>query len=98
MSEQRDEALEQYFETMKRLWDNTDFQAYLSELVEQADNVNSVEDVAPSAERTAEQELFFRKGQMNIIRTLQNLSDNIALCEEEYHKSLEPQKDTEESY
>lgn len=98
MSEQqRDPALEQYFESMKKLWDNTDFQVFVGELVEQSLNINAVEDVRPSIERTAEQELFFRKGQLNIIRTVQNLDKNIEICATEYQKSLEPQED-EESY
>lgn len=90
---ERDESLEQYFESMKRLWDNPDFQILVQELSVQSASVNAVEDVSPSASRTAEQDLFFRKGQMNVIRTIQNLSENIAICEDEYHKSLEPEAD-----
>lgn len=86
---ERDPALEQYFESMKRLWDNEDFQVFVAELALQSHNINSVEDVSPSPARTAEQDLFFRQGQMNVIRTTQNLDKNIKFCEKEYYESLE---------
>lgn len=81
----RDEQLEQYIEAMKELWDYQPFKVLLETFVERASNINSVEQT-----RSAE-DLFFRAGQMDIIRTLQNLRDNTDIIENDYLQSLESQ-------
>jgi len=81
----RDEPLEQYIEAMKELWAYEPFQLLLTTFKDRVPNINSVEQT-----RTVE-ELFFRSGQMDIIRTLENLQDNIGIIETDYLQSLEPQ-------
>jgi hypothetical protein len=89
MSEaKRDEALEQYIEAMKELWEYQPFQILLQTFEERIPNINSVEQT-----RTGD-EMFFRSGQMDIIRTLQNLRDNTGIIEDDYLRSLEPQDAT----
>jgi|TARA_R110000803_G_scaffold137215_2_gene204206 hypothetical protein len=87
----RDEPLEQYIEAMKELWAYEPFQLLLTTFKDRVPNINSVEQT-----RTVE-ELFFRSGQMDIIRTLENLQDNIGIIETDYLQSLEPQDYTVES-
>lgn len=87
----RDEPLEQYLESMKQLWDYKPFQVLLETFVERIPNINSVE------QTRSEQDLFFRAGQMDIIRTLQNLRDNTDIIENDYLQSLEPQDYTIET-
>jgi len=85
MSAVRDMALEGYFDAMKDLWEHPSFQTLLTEFTEQVESINSVETTRSN------DDLLFRKGQLNIIRSLQNLSDNIAILEEDYLKEVEPQ-------
>ena len=96
MSEtQRDAGLEAHFESMRNLWDNTDFQVLLSELSDQSKSINEVTNVVPSLRFNLGEETAFRKGQMDVINTLLNLSANMDILETDYNKSLEPQEDLE---
>ena len=84
-----DQKLEQYFNSMKELWNNDNFQILISELNEQLESIDSVE-------RTISvEDLYFRKGQINVIRTLQNLSDNIDMLESDYNQEQEPPQSTD---
>ena len=84
-----DQKLEQYFNSMKDLWNNANFQILISELNEQMESIDSIE------RTTTVEDLFFRKGQINVIRTLQNLSDNIDMLESDYRQEQEPQQDAD---
>lgn len=88
--QERDEPLEQYFDSMKELWGYDAFQTLLDELTTQVDSINSVENA------TSSNDLWFRKGQINVIRAMQNLRDNIEILETDYLQSLEPQTDEDE--
>jgi len=84
-----DPQLEQYFSSMKTLYNDVNFQVLLSELSEQLASIDSIE------RATTVEDLCFRKGQINVIRTLQNLSDNIDVLELDYLREQEPQTDTD---
>jgi hypothetical protein len=84
-----DEKLEQYFDSMKSLWNDKNFQILISELTEQMESIDSAE------RTTSAEDLFFRKGQINVIRTLQNLSDNIDMLETDYKREQEPHQDAD---
>lgn len=88
----RDEALERYFDTMRTLAESDGYNALLRELSGQRTNINSVESTANS------DELFFRKGQLNVINTLLNLSDNIGIQEDEYLKLLNTEETVIDPY
>jgi hypothetical protein len=85
-----DEKLEQYFDSMKDLWNNENYQILLTELGEQIESIDSVERASTI------EDLYFRKGQINVIRTLQNLSENIDMLETDYKREQEPQKEAAE--
>jgi len=87
----RDEALEQYIDSMKELWAFEPFKLLLQTYEDRIPNINSVEQTRSG------DELFFRAGQMDIIRTLQNLWDNTEIIENDYLQSLEPQDSTDVS-
>lgn len=84
-----DQKLEQYFNSMKELWNNANFQILISELNEQLESIDSVE------RTTTVEDLYFRKGQVNVIRTLQNLSDNIDMLESDYNQEQESPQSTD---
>lgn len=87
---ERDEQLEAYFASMQDLVAYEPFKLHLEELRQQGEAINSVENC------TGVDELYFRKGQLNIIGTLLNLEVAIGLNQEEYNKSLEPHNDESE--
>ena len=84
MTQVRDEELEQYFDSMKELWDMPQFQVFVSEFQKQIPNINSVEQTKPG-----DYDLGIRAGQMNVIRTIENLRDNIEVLESGYLAELE---------
>lgn len=91
MQQERDEELELYFDRMKALCDFPPFQTWVADLAGQAENINSVVQVKNN------EDLFHRKGQMDIINTAMNLRENIDILEEDYLKSLEPDGGEEDS-
>lgn len=85
MPAERDMALEGYFDAMKELWEHPSYQTLLKELERDIETIDSV------SSTVSLEDLYFRKGQLNEIRRLQNLRDNIAILEEDYLKEVEPQ-------
>lgn len=80
--QQRDEKLEAYFDTMKDLCNYKAFQQLQEEMRVQATNVSDLQNVKD------EKDLFFRKGQLNVIGTLLNLRENVDTLEENYLAEL----------
>lgn len=92
MAAPRNEALENYFDLMRTLAESDGYLALLRDFGEQRTSINSVESTA------SDKDLWFRKGQLNVINTLLNLRDNVAIQAGEYQKTLNAEEEVADIY
>lgn len=79
-----EKELEEYYRDMFELFRNKGWLTLLQDLQDNADNINSVEHA------TSLEDLYFRKGQLNILGTLLNLesttTDGYEALQEDDHE------------
>ena len=77
MTELNDMTDEEYFGALKMLFNTEGWKIFMAELADNATSVNSVEDAKD------QDDLMFRKGQLNILGNLLNMEDTIKRAEED---------------
>ena len=77
MTELNDMTDEAYFGALKMLFNTEGWKIFMAELADNATSVNSVEDAKD------QDDLMFRKGQLNILGNLLNMEDTIKRAEED---------------
>jgi len=81
------EELEKYFSTYKEFFLTAGWKVLEGELLDTAKTIDSVQDCSDSSD------LFYRKGQLNILTFLLNLEESLLkaedLVEEAYSESIE---------
>lgn len=78
-----DDELELYFRQMNDLFRTEGWQTFLTDLTLNAENIDSIENIKDV------NELYFRKGQLNIIGSILNLEDTNRLGQEESQRPLD---------
>jgi hypothetical protein len=83
-----DQDLETYFEQMNALFRTEGWKALIKDLSINVPIINSVESTKD------EKELYFRKGQLNILGTILNLEETTRIGQEESQRTEDPLMDT----
>ena len=83
-----DNELETYFEQMNALFRTEGWKALIKDLSLNVPIINSVESTKD------EKELYFRKGQLNILGTILNLEETTRMGQEESQRTEDPLMDT----
>jgi len=79
-----DQELELYFRDMNELFRTAGWKSLTQDLKMSIPNLNSVESTKD------EKDLYFRKGQLNIIGTLLNLEETTRIGQEESQRTEDP--------
>ena len=82
-----DQDLETYFEQMNALFRTEGWKALIKDLSINVPIINSVESTKD------EKELYFRKGQLNILGTILNLEETTRIGQEESQREDDPLMD-----
>tara|TARA_B110000285_G_scaffold153336_1_gene171164 strand:- start:246 stop:515 length:270 start_codon:yes stop_codon:yes gene_type:complete len=83
-----DQELEAYFEQMNALFRTEGWKALIKDLSLNVPIINSVESTKD------DKELYFRKGQLNILGTILNLEETTRIGQEESQRTEDPLMDT----
>ena len=83
-----DNELETYFEQMNALFRTEGWKALIKDLSLNVPIINSVESTKD------DKELYFRKGQLNILGTILNLEETTRIGQEESQRTEDPLMDT----
>ena len=83
-----DNELETYFEQMNALFRTEGWKALIKDLSINVPLINSVESTKD------DKDLYFRKGQLNILGTILNLEETTRIGQEESQRTEDPLMDT----